>query len=321
MDRSFPTPPRPRSETPAAGVDVPAAEPAPVRTRRGRRGLVFYLVRASQVLGILYGVLLLALLFGQGWLIFPGRFTQGQGFTVVRPPEGTELVPLTTRSGERIVALFAPALTPEGLPHPKAARCPTILYTYGNGSWLSSVLPQVQDFRRLGANMIVPEYVGYGMSSGSPSEAGCYASADAAYEYLLTRKDIDPGRIVAVGGSLGGAVAIDLASRKPVAGLATFCTFTCLEEMAQRHYPFVPSSFLHHRFKSEEKIRRIHCPTLLGHGTDDSLIPSGMMDRLAAAAGGPVTHFLVEDAGHNDFFSTGGDEVLRPLGQFLNRIR
>ena len=71
-------------------------------------------------------------------------------------------------------------------------------------------------FRRLGANVMIPDYVGYGLSGGSPSEAGCYATADTAYEHLKGRKDVDPGKIVAAGWSMGGGVAVDLAARRPV---------------------------------------------------------------------------------------------------------
>ena len=36
------------------------------------------------------------------------------------------------------------------------------------------------NFRRRGFNMIVPDFLGYGMSGGKPSEQGVYATADAA---------------------------------------------------------------------------------------------------------------------------------------------
>jgi len=174
----------------------------------------------------------------QARLIFPGAQTQGQPYASVRPPVGAELVTLSTVNGDRVVALFGPALTPAGHHHPEASRRPTLLYFYGNGMCLNDTSEQFDHFRRLGANVLIPEYVGYGMSGGQPSETGCRATADAAYDHLHSRRDVDPRAIVAVGWSLGGAVAIDLASRRPVAGLAAFSTFTSLVEMARRNFPF-----------------------------------------------------------------------------------
>jgi fermentation-respiration switch protein FrsA (DUF1100 family) len=254
-------------------------------------------------------------------LIFPGAQTQGQPYAVVRPGADSELVTLTTANDDRVVALFGPALTRAGHHHPEASRRPTLLYFYGNGMCLNDTLEQFDHFRRLGANVLIPDYVGYGMSGGQPSETGCRATADAAYEHLQSRRDVDPRAIVVVGWSLGGAVAIDLASRRPVAGLAAFSTFTSLVEMARRNFPFLPNALLlRHRFDSLANIARVSCPILLMHGKDDRMIPSSMTDRLAASARAPVTKRMVEGADHNDFFLVGGAQVDEALVHFLESL-
>jgi fermentation-respiration switch protein FrsA (DUF1100 family) len=260
-------------------------------------------------------------------LIFPGRTTQGRPEARFTIPPGAEQVTLHTAEwsvtyGAPIAALFGPALTPEGRPREDAASCPTVLYFYGNGMCLATALNDFAMFRRLGANVLIPEYPGYGLSGGRPSEAGCYAAADAAYDYLKTRPDIAPDRIVAAGWSLGGAVAIDLAARRPVAGLAVFSTFTRMADLAAYHYPLLPHSLLLiHRFESEKKLPRVACPILIGHGTSDTIIPAAMMDRLAAAARAPVTKLPVRGADHNDFFDTGRGPLLAALGRFLDGLR
>lgn len=290
----------------------------------GRRGIVPGVLRAVARCGLLMlagFMLLIALLyFQQDGLIFPGAASRGQPWAVAEPPAGTELVPLQA-AGARTVGLFGPALSANGATAADASRRPTLLYFYGNGMCLKDAVPDLERFRRLGVNVFVPEYVGYGMSTGRPSEAACYATAAAAYDHLCLRLDIDPRRIVPAGWSLGGAVAIDLASERPVAGLATFCAFTSMEDMARRLYPAVPAGLLlRHRFASERKIARVTCPILIGHGTEDSAIPFDMAGRLERAAGGPVTRLNVEGAGHNDFFDSGGDQVGRALTRFLNGL-
>jgi uncharacterized protein len=297
------------------GPSRPGIDPARIR-RVGRR--TWRLIRIPFLIWLGLLALFASL---QARLIFPGAQTQGQPYALVRPAADCELVTLSTVNGDRVVALFGPALTRAGEPHPEASRRPTLLYFYGNGMCLNDTLEQFDHFRRLGANVLIPDYVGYGMSGGQPSESGCIATADAAYDHLRSRRDVDPRAIVAVGWSLGGAVAIDLASRRPVAGLAAFSTFTSLVEMARRNFPFLPNALLlRHRFDSLANIARVSCPILLMHGKDDRLIPSSMTDRLAASAHAPVTKLMVEGADHNDFFLVGGTQVDEALLVFLEGL-
>ena len=279
-------------------------------------------IKISRVCLLVYLGLLALLYFFQTRLIFPGADTQGKSDSHVKPRSGTELISLETASKDKVVALFGAALSATGAPLPDSGTRPTLLYFYGNGTNLLDVNSEVFDrFRRLGVNVLVPDYAGYGMSGGAAGEQACYQTADACYKHLLTREDVDPKRIVVAGQSLGGAVAIDLASRHDVAGLVAFSTFTRMSEMASRQYPFVPASLLlRHRFDSIDKIARVRCPILFGHGNADRFIPSDMCTTLAAAAKAPVTTFLVEKAGHNDFYSVGDRQVFEHLKSFLSRL-
>ena len=293
-----------------------APEPPPHKGRKKRR---LSLTRIGLLFLIVYGVFNAVLFFVQAWLIFPGRDTQGRGR--VEPAPGREIVRLTTASGDRVAAVFGPALTASGQPRPDASRGPTVLLFYGNGSWLNGSLSTFAQFRKQGFNVMMPEYVGFGMSSGQASEGGCYATADAAYHHLAARSDVDPSKIIAAGYSLGGAVAIDLASRRTVAGVAAFNTFTSLTELASRQFPYVPVPLLlQHRFESERKVPRLHCPLFLACGTADTLVPSTMTDRLARAARVPVTCVRVPGADHNDLLSTGEDQVFPALRKFAAKL-
>jgi fermentation-respiration switch protein FrsA (DUF1100 family) len=292
--------------------------PRPALSHRLVRGAARWLLVATvPYLGVV------AVLFAlQIRLIFPGAETQGKSSAIVHPAPGTELVKLTTEHDERVVALFGPALLPGGEPHPDASRRPTILYFYGNAMCLNDTAFEFEHFRRLGLNVMIPEYVGYGMSGGKPSEAGCRDTADAALAHLQGRKDIDPKKTIAAGWSLGGAVAIDLAARKPLAGLIAFCTFTSMADMSRRSFPFLPATLLlRQRFDCESKMSHITCPILLGHGRRDEIVPAAMQDRLAAAATkAPVMKFVIDDAGHNDFYAAGQDQIFQALGRFIGQI-
>ena len=274
-------------------------------------------MRIVRDVGAIYLGLLTLLYSFQTRVIFPGSSTQGQPFALVQPRRDTELVTLKTARDERVVALFGRALTSDGRPDPGALSHPTMIFFYGNAMCLSYAQQDFDRFRRLGLNVLIPDYVGYGMSGGSPSEKGCQATADAAYDYLVSTRKLDSKTIISAGWSLGGAVAIDLASRRQVGGLIAFSTFTSGVEMARRMLPFVPVSLLlRHRFESVQKIAKVHCPVLIGHGGRDPVIPFAMGKKLAAAASGPVSTLWIDQAEHNDFFEVGGRRIDEAITRF-----
>jgi fermentation-respiration switch protein FrsA (DUF1100 family) len=253
-------------------------------------------------------------------LIFPGAATQGRSDAVVRASSAYELIPLRTRDGTRIVAQFGRALDSAGLPAATPERRPTVLFFYGNGSCVAFMSGEFERFRRLGVNVLMPEFPGYGMSEGQPSERGFYAAGDAAYDYLLTRPEVDPRQIVLAGWSMGAAVAIDLASRRPALALITVSAFTTLPAVAHALVPWLPASLiLRSRFDNRTKIAAVSCPIFIAHGTRDGLVPPAMAAQLAAAARGPVITCQVTGAGHNDVFLVGGDALWGALGTFIRR--
>src|SRR6516164_1604158 len=80
----------------------------------------------------------------------------------------------------------------------------------------------------MGYGVACVEYAGYGVSSGSPSEYGCYRSADAAVAYLRQQALAALDRVTLIGWSLGSAVAIDLASRRDVRAQVLLSPMTSL---------------------------------------------------------------------------------------------
>jgi uncharacterized protein len=278
-------------------------------------------MRTARLIALVYIGSLIVITSFQTRIIFPGQETQGQDYARVRPLAGTELVHLESRRGEPIVALFGPALAPDGRPHPDAAGCATLIYFYGNAMCLNDATGHFERFRRLGLNVIIPDYLGYGMSGGSASERGCQATSESVYDYLVATRGIKPSQIVAAGWSLGGAVAIDLASRKPVAGLIVFSAFTSGVDMGRRLLPFFPVSLLlRHRFDSLNKIQQIKCPILVGHGRRDRIVPFAMGQRLAGAAKGPVTTLWIDEADHNDFYTVGDTRINNAVMKFISAV-
>ena len=299
-----------------AARDLPRRRPVPLSARARQAGRqLLTLPRKARELGYLA--------CAQGRLIFPGQWTQGHAKAEFDTPVGAERLTLSGSRGERIAALFAPAQTADGQPHPDAPKRPTIVFFYGNIMYLSSTIHIVERLRRSGANVLVPEYLGYGLSEGKACEAACYDTADAVWRHVTRRKDIDQTKIVVSGASLGGAVAIDLAARAPVAGLITLVTFTSIPDVARHTHPHVPIWwFIRHRFESVRKMPSVICPTLIAHSTGDRLIPYEMADRLAAAAGGPVERLVIDGANHKstEMLEVGGEAIFQAIDRFLSRV-
>lgn len=115
---------------------------------------------------------------------------------------------------------------------------PTILFFHGNAGNMGHRLQNcVGLYYNLHCNILLVEYRGYGLSEGSPTEEGLYLDAKASLEYLSTRNDINSNEIIVFGRSLGGAIAIDLASREEYSSkiwcLVVENTFTSIPDMAR----------------------------------------------------------------------------------------
>jgi pimeloyl-ACP methyl ester carboxylesterase len=302
-------------------VEVP--EPTPKRdsslwqSSRWRplaaRGLCLLILVWAGFIALLYAL--------QDRVIFPGAATQGAADAAVHPQPGSELLRIPTSSGQTVAALYGPALTPSGHPHPDPMSRPAFLYFYGNAMCLAYCEPEFERFRRLGFNVMIPDYLGYGMSTGKPSEKGCRETAEACLKALQSKGFQEP-RIIVGGWSLGGAVAIDLVSQHPLGGLIAFSTFTSAQDMGRTMLPLPVPSFLYtHRFESLKKIPAIKCPILLGHGRRDTLVPFHMFQSLAAAAKAPLQTLIIDGAEHNDFFQVGGKEIDHAITRFVEQLR
>jgi uncharacterized protein len=196
----------------------------------------------------------------------------------------------------------------------------TIVFFHGNGGNLSHRAAFVSSMQsELGAHVFIFDYQGYGQSGGIPSEQALAADAQAAIEYVMTRSEIDPARIVYYGESLGGAVAIQLATARPPAGLIVQSSFTSIGAMTRLHHPYLAPllPYVATRFDSLAAVPLIRAPMLMIHGESDSLVPPDQSRQLQQAAAGPAELVLVPGAGHNDVFVRGGPELWRTVRAFL----
>jgi fermentation-respiration switch protein FrsA (DUF1100 family) len=162
-----------------------------------------------------------------------------------------------------------------------------VIYCHGNGGNIGDRIDWMKAFYDMGLNVLLFDYRGYGRSTGRPTEEGVYQDAVTVYDYLVRRPDVDRSLIAAYGESLGGAVAVDMAVKRPLAGLVIDGSFTSAQDMADLLYPGLPTWFMTCRFDSVTKVRRLTIPKLFFHNRDDTIIPFAVGKRLFDAAAEP----------------------------------
>jgi len=214
---------------------------------------------------------------------------------------------LRTSDGVALGAWWVPAEAPRG----------ALVFAHGNGGNRSHRLAKLRLLHDLGLSVLAFDYRGYGESQGRPSEEGTYRDMDAAVEFVTREKGFPPTGVIYLGESLGGAVAVEAATRRPPAGLVLESTFTSVAAMARRYYPWLPVRLLVTiRYDSLSRIRGVRCPVLVLHSPDDDLVPYEMGRELFAAAPEPKA-FAGLVGGHNGGGIAASPDARRALDAFL----
>jgi len=196
----------------------------------------------------------------------------------------------------------------------------TLLYCHGNAGNIGHRVDTIRAFVERGLSVFIFDYAGYGRSQGKPSEAGTYADARAAYDYLVGREELPADRIILFGRSLGTAVAIELATHVRHAALILESSFTSAREVGARMYPWLPMRYLVRvHYDSVSRIGRVSSPKLFVHSLEDEMVPFGMGRRLYNRAARPKT-FVKARGGHNDVYLLPESDYERALESFLAEL-
>jgi fermentation-respiration switch protein FrsA (DUF1100 family) len=254
------------------------------------------------------------LFFGIRWfetnvVFHPERWRPGEIWPL---PAGGEEVRFKTCDGLSLHGWFIN--THNG---PPAA---TVIFFHGNGGNISILGWLGEALARRGFDVLLFDYRGYGRSEGTVSgEQGIYRDADAAYDYVLNERGVQPRRLVLYGQSLGTTAVVDVASRREVGAIILESGLSSATDMAANMFPWLPRR-LHslgtNRFESARKLSSVHCPVLVTHGDPDPTIPVEQGRKLYEAANEPKKLLIVPGAGHG-VSSTGGDAYFDTLAAFI----
>ncbi len=300
---------------PTAGTDAGLNRSQPCPGRRARAGLSYFggvifrcLLRIGRDLLIVYlGTVVIAMFLENSLIFFPARYPEGDW-----RPAGLEFEDVFFQSGEGtpLHGWYVPCKTPRGV----------VLFCHGNAG---NITHREEIIRRLrdvsGVTVFIFDYRGYGRSEGKPSGQGVLDDARVARAWLARREGIAEDRLILMGESLGGAVAVDLAAEKGARGLILESTFTSLADVGAYHYPWLPVRvFLRTRLDSLGKIKNYRGPLFQSHGDADTIVPFKFGRALFDAANEPKQWITAAGADHNDLRSR---QYYERLGQFVAGLK
>lgn len=186
----------------------------------------------------------------------------------------------------------------------KADAIKTVLLHHGSGGNVATYLNSAHTFVKSGANVLLYDYEGFGLSAGQPTNANLCNDAEAAYQFLLEKKQTKPKQIVEAGISIGTGLACRMADQHPCAAVILVSPYRSLESIAQHHLPFLKlyPSILYPQpnLGAGNLFRDKRIPLLMIHSVNDRLLPIAQADQIYSEAREPKTYIRVQidGAGH-----------------------
>jgi pimeloyl-ACP methyl ester carboxylesterase len=173
-----------------------------------------------------------------------------------------------------------------------------VLYFHGNMRNIERYAYVAPLFTKLGYDLWMMDYPGFGKSTGKRSEQTLYDDARRVYE--LAGKEFTPQNIVIYGRSIGTGIASELASEKSCRMLILETPYYSIDALAKSYFPIYPVTPLtNYAFPIHQYLKKATAPTYIIHGTEDEVIPYSQSKRLKKE--NPALHLItIPDGRHND---------------------
>jgi fermentation-respiration switch protein FrsA (DUF1100 family) len=256
--------------------------------------------------GLLLGLWLMLRWFEHSQVYHPTHSFVANAGELGRPYEDAVF---TAVDGTKLHGWFFPGTT--NSPHSRQV----IIVCHGNGGNISHRVDLCGTLLETGVSVLSFDYRGYGRSEGRPSEAGTYADAEAAYDWLRG-KGFAPEHVIAYGESLGGGVATELAVRRPTGGLILQSTFTSIPAIGAELFPWLPVKWLSRiQYATSRKLPSIKVPVLVMHSKDDGMIAYHHAETNFAAANQPK--LFCEINGNHNYPLMNRSRFMRGIEDFL----
>ena len=240
----------------------------------------------------------------------PYRQMETSGSELGRPFED---VRFETSDGVGLNGWFFPAAADSWRKHLIYLLC------HGNVGNISHRLEHCAALLETGASVFIFDYRGYGRSQGRPGEEGTYLDAQAAHQWL-GKKGFAASNIIALGESLGGGVASELALRESLGGLVLQSTYTSITDVGAELFPWLPVRWIGTiKYDTRARLPRIKVPLLVMHSRADGLIGFPHAEKNFAVANEPKMFWEISGR-HNQFLEGDRARYLEGLNKFLSGL-
>jgi fermentation-respiration switch protein FrsA (DUF1100 family) len=208
--------------------------------------------------------------------------------------------------------------------YPASESAPSILYFHGNGEVVSDYDDIATLYNRIGINLFVADYRGYGQSGGMPSFSNTVADAHIIFKYFrdTLKSNGYRGPLFVMGRSLGSLSAVELAASYPedLKGLIVESGFASAGKFLRYLGTSAPSARLEEFEKANlDKLRSITIPVLIIHGEWDEIIPFGQAEVLYRNIGSKDKKLLrIPHASHNDIMLVGMEQYFAAIKEFVS---
>ena len=288
------------------GMVIPAVSGRKRRFRSAALRLTAYVATAYLTTGAFF-------YFQQAKLLFPAPKTFDKNTPADRGLRFEDLR-IPVKAKDYLHAWWIPAAMPSDQ---------VVLVSHGNGYVLEDMVEdETSNLHDIGANLLLVDYRGYGYSTPiTPNEMTVDEDAEASLDYLLRDRMFPVGNVIVLGRSIGSGPATYLAmNNRGLAGLILESPFSSIDDAANAFWYFriYPASLiLRTHFDNLTKISSVRVPLLIVSGTEDTLTPPSMADKIFAQANPPKQLYSVPGAGHNDLLTIGGRALTLVLRQFV----
>ena len=254
------------------------------------RSVARFVARLSVAALIAFGTVTLAMSFSQADLLFPVHAVPPAGPL----PPNAERLEVRTAAGDTLRGVH---LLPSGTAGPDL-----LIIGFGGNAWNGQHV--AAELRRIfpSADVVAFHYRGYNPSTGEPSAKALIEDAPLVYDAAV--EQVRGKRVVAVGFSIGSAVAANLARSRAVDGLILVTPFDSLKAVASDLYPWLPVGlFFHHDMDAAAALKHSAVPVAIIAGERDDIVLPDRTNALRGQVGKLVFDRTIRGAGHNDIYN------------------
>ena len=192
----------------------------------------------------------------------------------------------------------------------------TVLYFCGRSEDLGLAMPLLRSYQLRGFNVASFEYRGFGYTKGKPKEASLFEDGLAVFDFIVGETGGNESNIILHGHSLGGAIAMEIATRRDPRAIILESSFTSAYDVLLS-MDWIPGDL----YRNKAKADLVDCPVLFIHGENDSVIPlEDAVDLANRFNQVRVDRYFVPNAGYYDLRDIAGSGYWSSMDSFIRKL-